>query len=167
MPAGGRKPLYEAILGKLKILVPHPCGKASTSKIAGRREPQTSENRSLRKPVSHHLRRPSNRHAVATSLPLPQSRCSSACLRRCPGPDFCCRCQRRRQGSHCCLRSRWHLRHCSGTPLAKNIEQLLRHFECQSCQLCAFFYKVPNVAGVERIGSIENTTTKMLILASI
>lgn len=45
--AGGRKPLYEAILGKPKILVPHPCGKASTSKIAGRREPHHQ-----RKPIS-------------------------------------------------------------------------------------------------------------------
>lgn len=47
VPAGGRKPLYEAILGKPKILVPHPCGKASTSKIAGRREPHHQ-----RKPIS-------------------------------------------------------------------------------------------------------------------
>lgn len=47
VPASGRKLLFEAILGKPKILVPHPCGKASTSKIAGRREPHHQ-----RKPIS-------------------------------------------------------------------------------------------------------------------
>lgn len=49
-------------LGKQK-LVPHPRGKASTSKIAGRREPQP---KSLRKPVSHH---PSTPHPIPPPRP--------------------------------------------------------------------------------------------------
>lgn len=109
------------------------------------------------------FRRPiHNRHAVATSLPLSQSRCSSACLCRCPGPDFCCRCQRRRQGPHCCLWPRWHLRHCSGT------KRLLRRrlpsdiSKWQSCQLCHFIRNVPMLqTSRENWQRQKNTTAKM------
>lgn len=161
VPAQWWAPLYEAILGKPKILVPHPCGKASTSKIAGRREPHHQ-----RKPISTKagLSPPPddaihNRHAVATSLPLPQSRCSSACLCRCPGPDLCCRCQRRRQGPHCCLWPRWHLRHCSGTKrlLRRIMEHSFFYLQWQSCQLC----NVPMLQTSRELALPKFTTAKM------